>query len=67
MRQDDIIWVRNNMLLLTTSRRYEVGELQRIFDIYNNITGEKKKTTSCGRCIETVKKRIKLEYDKERN
>jgi len=62
MRAEDIVWVRNNMLLLTTSRRYEVGELQRIFDIYNNITGEKKKTTSCGRCVTTVKNTILHNY-----
>ena len=64
MSQEDIVWVRNNMLLLTTSRRYAVGELERIFDIYNNITGERKKTTSCGRCVTNVKQRVLLEYNK---
>ena len=67
MTQQDIEWVTNNMLLLTTSRRYAEGELQMIFDIYNRITGENKKTTSCGRCVETTKKRVKLEYDKARD
>jgi hypothetical protein len=64
MRAEDILWVRNNILLLTTSRRYAVGELQRIFDIYNNITNENKKVTSCGRCVTTVKNLIMHNYNK---
>ena len=31
------------------------------------ITGENKKTTSCGRCVMNVKKRLKFEYEKQRN
>ena len=65
MTAEDIVWIRNNILLITTSRRYQTGELQRLFEIYNKITGENKRVTSCGRCITNVKKVIKLEYDKK--
>lgn len=67
MTQEQLDFVTNNMLLFTTSRRYAPNELQQIFNIYNSITGENKKTTSCGRCVETVKKRILFEYDKDRD
>ena len=64
MREQDVTWVRNNILLLTTSRRYEPGELQMIFDIYNRITGENKKATSCGRCVTNTKNVIMHNYNK---
>ena len=52
------------MLLFTTSRRYAPGELEKIFEIYNRVTGQNKKTTSCGRCVETTKKTVLHYYDK---
>jgi hypothetical protein len=64
MTQEHIQYVADNMLLFTTSRRYSPEELTQIYAIYNAITGERKKATSCGRCLEGVKKRIILEYNK---
>jgi hypothetical protein len=64
MTQEHIDYVKNNMLLFTTSRRYLPGELQKIFDIYNEITGENKPPTSCGRCVTTVKNTILHDYKK---
>ena len=65
MRAEDIVWVRNKILLLTTSRRFEPGELQMIFDIYNRITGENKRPTSCARCVTGVSKTIINTYNKQ--
>ena len=62
MKEEHKEWVKENMLLLTTSRRYQPGELEKIFEIYNAITGENKKVTGCGRCIQTTKNRIIFEY-----
>ena len=67
MTQEQQQWVTENRILLTTSRRYSPAELQDIFNLYNSLTGERKKTTSCGRCIENVKKRILFEYDKAKD
>lgn len=67
MIQEDKQWVKDNMLLFTTSRRYAPGELEMIFAIYNRITGQNKKTTSCGRCVESTKKIILQAYDQNRD
>ena len=64
MNQEHFEFVKNNLLLFTTSRRYAPHELAMIFEIYNAITGESKKTTACGRCVETTKKRVLHEYTK---
>jgi hypothetical protein len=67
MIQEDRQWVKDNMLLLTTSRRYQPGELEMIFAIYNRITGQNKKVTGCGRCVDTTKKTVLHYYDKNRD
>ena len=64
MKQEHKEWVEENMLLLTTSRKYQPGELEKIFEIYNAITGENKKVTGCARCVQTTKNRIISEYAK---
>ena len=66
MRQEDINYIESNMLLFTTSRRYAPGELETIFSIYNRITGESKKVTGCGRCVNTTKQIILKHYDQAR-
>jgi hypothetical protein len=38
-----------------------------LFAIYNRLTGENKKPTSCGRCVANTKKTIKHYYDQERS
>jgi hypothetical protein len=38
-----------------------------LFAIYNRLTGETMKVTSCGRCVANVKKTIKHYYDQERS
>jgi len=67
MTQEDIQWVTDNMLLFTTSRRYAPGELEMIFAIFNRITGQNKKVTSCGRCVENTKKIILQHYEIQRS
>lgn len=64
MIQEHVDFIKNNMLLFTTSRKFNPGELEKIFQIYNTVTGENKKVTSCGRCVTNVKLRILYEYNK---
>jgi hypothetical protein len=63
MKEKDYKWLTDNMKLLGN-----VGmtrpELERIFSIYNDITGENKPITSCGRCVLNIKKRLRFEYEK---
>lgn len=66
MTHEEFTWLDRNQLVLTNIRM--TPEQQRmVFQIYNSITGESKKTTSCGRCVMNVKKRLKFEYEKQRS
>lgn len=64
MIQEHKDYVRDNMLLFTTSRRYNPGELEKIFEIYNAVTGEKKKVTGCARCVSATKLMVLHHYNK---
>lgn len=66
MTQEDKAWLdaRPNVLGNTGQSREELVQL---FDIYNRLTGENMKFTTCGRCVLNVKNRIKMYYDKERD
>ncbi len=63
MKQQDYIWLHNNAKLFGNVKPSR-EELQRLFDIYNYITGENKPITSCGRCVHNIKKRLFVEYEK---
>jgi hypothetical protein len=66
MTHEEYTWLDQNQLVLTNIRM--TPEQQRmVFQIYNSVTGENKKTTSCGRCVMNVKKRLKFEYEKQRD
>ncbi len=66
MTHEEYTWLDQNQLVMTNIRM--TPEQQRmVFQIYNSVTGENKKTTSCGRCVMNVKKRLKFEYEKQRN
>ena len=63
MKEKDYKWLTDNMKLLGNVRMTR-PELERIFSIYNDITGENKPITSCGRCVLNIKKRLRFEYEK---
>ena len=66
MTHEEYTWLDQNQLVMTNIRM--TPEQQRmVFQIYNSVTGENKKTTSCGRCVMNVKKRLKFEYEKQRD
>tara|TARA_R110002020_G_C16172613_1_gene764205 strand:+ start:931 stop:1140 length:210 start_codon:yes stop_codon:yes gene_type:complete len=63
MKEEDFQWLKANQALLGNVRMIP-EDLARIFIIYNDITGEGKPITSCGRCVLNIKKRLKFEYEK---
>ncbi len=66
MTHEEYTWLDQNQLVLTNIRM--TPEQQRmVFQIYNSVTGENKKTTSCGRCVMNVKKTLKFYYEKQRD
>ncbi len=66
MKQEDYEWLTANLIILQNVRMTP-EQNTRLFAIYNAITGENKPATSCGRCVMNVKKRIKFEYEKQRD
>lgn len=66
MKQQDYEWLDANRQLLGNVRMTR-PQLDRLFSIYNAITGENRPITSCGRCVLNIKKRLRTEYDKERS
>jgi len=66
MKQEYLDWIENNWVYFgnVTLNREVVNKL---FEIYNSITNENKRPTSCGRCVNNVKKRIVFEYEKTRS
>lgn len=38
--------------------------IEYFFHIYNQVTGENRPVTGCGRCVANVKKRLKIEITK---
>ena len=66
MTHEHYQWIDANRQVLGNIRM--TPEQQRmVFEIYNTITGENKKTTSCGRCVMNVKKTLLFYYEKQRN
>jgi len=62
MNEEYIKFISENQALFTTSRRYSPQELEKIFEIYNAITGENKAKTRCARCLSNVVKTIYQTY-----
>ena len=62
MKPEDYRWLTDNYYLLGNVRMTP-EQVQRVFAIYNDVTGETKPITSCGRCVHNVKQRLRVEYD----
>ena len=48
-------------IIITTKKTFTGNEAKMIFDLYNDITGEKMAVTSCGACVNNVLTRLKKE------
>jgi len=58
-------WVTKNQTIFRVSIRLTEDQLMNLFNIYNSITGENKRVTTCGRCLEGVKKQVFGQYLKQ--
>ena len=58
-------WIRNNETIFRVSIKLTQAQLVSLFTIYNAITGENKRITTCGRCLEAVKKQVWAQYQKQ--
>ncbi len=54
MNSEDYNWLLEHKNFLYVSTRIEKEDKQTMYDIYNRLTGEKKKPNGCGRCFRTT-------------
>lgn len=65
LNQEQMDWVTANQTMFRVSLRLAPEQLNQLFTIYNSITGENKRVTSCGRCVDGVKKTVYGQYQKQ--
>ena len=56
MKPEHRQYIKDNMLLYTTSRRYSPEETRMMFEILSDVTNTPTRPTKCGRCVENAKK-----------
>ena len=61
MNQELLIRLASAKVLIQGKQVFNGAEAKIIFDLYNDITGEKKAITSCGACVNNVLTRLKKE------
>lgn len=66
MTQEHIDWLDQHPHILKNVS-IKKDELVKLFEIYNAVTGETARPTSCGRCVDRTKKTIKHYYDQARS
>jgi hypothetical protein len=62
MKPEHRQWVKDNMLIFTTSRRLTDEENRMIFEIVSDVTNTPTQATKCGRCVTTAKQNIMFHY-----
>ncbi len=65
MNEQEFNYVKANFHLLGNVR-WDKEQQAVMFEMYNRMTNENKPMTSCGRCVNNIKKRIATEYEKRR-
>jgi hypothetical protein len=63
MNKEQEKWLEENSLVLMNVKLTR-EQSDKLYEIYNSITGEMKRPSSCGRCLQNVRKRIKIEINK---
>ena len=58
MNPEDYNWLLERKNFLYISTKISKEDKQTMYDIYNRLTGEKKKPNGCGRCFRTTIKLI---------
>jgi len=57
-------WLMENTVLFTTSQKFTPQQIDEFFAAYNTLTGENKPKTHCGRCVLSMKARLRMEHQK---
>ena len=63
---EDYTFVDENQKIFTTNYGISPGERQVVYNIYNRLTGENKRASSCGRCWTAVKQKVQSVYLKQK-
>jgi DNA replication initiation complex subunit (GINS family) len=63
MTLEDYNWLTENKHIFNNVKLTPEEKLI-MFSIYNRVTNETMKVTSCARCVSNVKKRLFIEYDR---
>lgn len=64
MRLEDYVWLKEHTPYMYASQFISKEDRHKIYEIYNDITGENKKPNGCGRCLTNTIKRVRFEYEK---
>jgi len=63
-KNEELKWLKENAVLVNVSQKLEKNIIERLYKLYNMITGENKKMSGCGKCLFNVTKRLKVELTK---
>lgn len=61
MTEELLTRLANAKVLILSKTMFKPNEAKIIFDLYNDITGEKMQITTCGACVNNVLTRLKKE------
>lgn len=64
MNEQDYNWLLERKNFMYVSTKISKEDKQEIYNIYNRLTGEKKKPNGCGRCMRTVTNLIKHYFER---
>lgn len=67
MTQEDLQWVKANLIMFTSNISKTSEQLDRLFKIYSTLDGREHRPTSCGRCVANAIKRVYAAYKKQTN
>lgn len=67
MKEEHFNWLHEpkHKLFMYTSQFITRDEKKYLYVIYNELTGENKRPSSCGKCITTTLKMLKYHYEKQ--
>lgn len=66
LTEEQMQWIEANEVAFKVSLRLTPDRIQNIFNYYNHITGETKKVSGCGRCIDNTKNLVYAQYKKQK-
>jgi len=56
-------WLKEKKNLLYVSTKLEPGEIQILYGIYNQVTGENKKPNGCGSCLRATISQLRQAFE----